>query len=188
MEYYFFLSSLLYPFFRFVEVIQYFELRTDLLNKSLFFFILFEMFNSPNSRIAHRQTSTLIYHYIVSSRQPKATMPRIFIFRALVTMLILVFTFSFWLFYVVRIIENTEKVLTMRRLGCLSRYLLSFEKRQGEGHVTLVGILCILFFLRWMFFNMFVKSSPVSFLRSNHTVRAIYKSILYFLSISYFKF
>ncbi|XP_042893028.1 vang-like protein 2 [Penaeus japonicus] len=43
-------------------------------------------------------------------RQPKATMPRIFIFRALVTMLILVFTFSFWLFYVVRIIENTEKV------------------------------------------------------------------------------
>ncbi|XP_068217976.1 vang-like protein 2 isoform X2 [Palaemon carinicauda] len=43
-------------------------------------------------------------------RQPKATMPRIFIFRALVTMLIFVFTFSFWLFYVVRILENKEEV------------------------------------------------------------------------------
>ncbi|XP_045130015.1 vang-like protein 1 [Portunus trituberculatus] len=43
-------------------------------------------------------------------RQPKATMPRIFIFRALVTMLIFVFTFSYWLFYVVRILENRDEV------------------------------------------------------------------------------
>ncbi|KAK3861283.1 hypothetical protein Pcinc_032715 [Petrolisthes cinctipes] len=43
-------------------------------------------------------------------RQPKATMPRIFIFRALVTMLIFVFTFSYWLFYVVRILETRDQV------------------------------------------------------------------------------
>ncbi|KAB7507594.1 Vang-like protein 1 [Armadillidium nasatum] len=35
-------------------------------------------------------------------RRPKATMPRIFIFRALVTMLVFVFTFSYWLFYIVQ--------------------------------------------------------------------------------------
>ncbi|XP_076051263.1 strabismus domain-containing protein Vang [Oratosquilla oratoria] len=43
-------------------------------------------------------------------RQPKATMPRIFIFRALVTMLLFVFTFSYWLFYVVRVMEDREQV------------------------------------------------------------------------------
>lgn len=47
---------------------------------------------------------------LFSCRQPKATMPRIFIFRALVTMLIFVFTFSYWLFYVVRILENRDEV------------------------------------------------------------------------------
>ncbi|KAG7175644.1 Vang-like protein 1-like [Homarus americanus] len=49
-------------------------------------------------------------HLKCDSEQPKATMPRIFIFRALVTMLIFVFTFSYWLFYVVRILENKDEV------------------------------------------------------------------------------
>lgn len=36
-------------------------------------------------------------------RQPKSTMPRVFVFRALVLFLVFVLTFAFWLFYAVRI-------------------------------------------------------------------------------------
>jgi len=39
-------------------------------------------------------------------RLPKSTLPRIFMFRALVLFLVFVLTFSFWLFYVVRIIQS----------------------------------------------------------------------------------
>uniref|UniRef100_T1ITI0 Vang-like protein n=1 Tax=Strigamia maritima TaxID=126957 RepID=T1ITI0_STRMM len=44
-------------------------------------------------------------------RQPKATMPRIFIFRALVLALVFIFTFSYWLFYCVRVLERKEEVI-----------------------------------------------------------------------------
>lgn len=40
-------------------------------------------------------------------RLPKSTLPRIFMFRALVLFLVFVLTFSFWLFYVVRIIQSS---------------------------------------------------------------------------------
>ncbi|XP_013777387.1 vang-like protein 2 [Limulus polyphemus] len=46
--------------------------------------------------------------WAVFFRRPKATMPRIFIFRALVLVLIVVFTFSYWLFYSVRIVEKQK--------------------------------------------------------------------------------
>lgn len=39
-------------------------------------------------------------------RLPKSTLPRIFMFRALVLFLVFVLTFSFWLFYIVRIIQK----------------------------------------------------------------------------------
>jgi vang-like len=39
-------------------------------------------------------------------RQPKATMPRVFVFRALVLFLVFVLTFAFWLFYGVRIFKE----------------------------------------------------------------------------------
>lgn len=39
-------------------------------------------------------------------RQPKATMPRIFVFRSVVLFLVFVLTFAFWLFYGVRIVRE----------------------------------------------------------------------------------
>ncbi|XP_054715238.1 vang-like protein 1 [Uloborus diversus] len=39
-------------------------------------------------------------------RRPKVTLPRIFIFRAIVLALMIVFTFAYWLFYSVRIVEK----------------------------------------------------------------------------------
>ncbi|GFS64194.1 vang-like protein 1 [Trichonephila inaurata madagascariensis] len=39
-------------------------------------------------------------------RRPKVTLPRIFIYRAIVLALMIVFTFAYWLFYGVRIIEK----------------------------------------------------------------------------------
>lgn len=41
-------------------------------------------------------------------RQPKATMPRIFVFRSIVLFLVFVLTFAFWLFYGVRILREKE--------------------------------------------------------------------------------
>ena len=41
-------------------------------------------------------------------RSPKATMPRIFTFRALVMSLLFVVVFAFWLFYAVRIVEDKD--------------------------------------------------------------------------------
>lgn len=48
----------------------------------------------------------LVGTWAVFFRRPKATMPRIFIFRALVLALVFVFVFSYWLFYGVRILER----------------------------------------------------------------------------------
>ncbi|XP_011436082.1 vang-like protein 2 [Crassostrea angulata] len=45
-------------------------------------------------------------------RQPKATMPRVFLFRAVVLFLVFVLTFAFWLFYGVRIIKEQTSART----------------------------------------------------------------------------
>ena len=51
----------------------------------------------------------LIGSWALFFRKPKSTMPRIFIFRALILFLVFVLTFAFWLFYGVRVFETTEK-------------------------------------------------------------------------------
>ena len=51
----------------------------------------------------------LIGSWGVFFRQPKATLPRIFVFRALVSLLVLVFLVSFWLFYGVHLLEDSNK-------------------------------------------------------------------------------
>jgi len=43
-------------------------------------------------------------------RQPRATLPRIFVFRSIVSLLILVFIVSFWLFYGVHLLEERNKI------------------------------------------------------------------------------
>jgi len=43
-------------------------------------------------------------------RRPRATLPRIFVFRAMVSLLILVFVVSFWLFYGVHLLEDRNKI------------------------------------------------------------------------------
>ena len=41
-------------------------------------------------------------------RKPRATMPRVFVFRAIVLFLVFVLTFAFWLFYAVRIFKEKQ--------------------------------------------------------------------------------
>ncbi|XP_037082013.1 vang-like protein 2-B [Pollicipes pollicipes] len=43
-------------------------------------------------------------------RPPRATMPRIFTFRAVVLVLVFVFTFSYWLFFFVRVLEERAEI------------------------------------------------------------------------------
>ena len=43
-------------------------------------------------------------------RQPRASLPRIHLFRALLTLLLFVFLLSFWLFYGVRLYEQRRKI------------------------------------------------------------------------------
>ncbi|XP_065567765.1 vang-like protein 2 isoform X1 [Artemia franciscana] len=43
-------------------------------------------------------------------RTPRATMPRIFLFRCVVLVLVFVFTFSYWLFFGVRVVEQPENL------------------------------------------------------------------------------
>ena len=50
----------------------------------------------------------LIGSWALFFRKPKATMPRIFIFRVLILFLVFVLTFAFWLFYGVRIYQTKE--------------------------------------------------------------------------------
>ncbi len=59
--------------------------------------------------LAFKLLILLIGTWALFFRKPKATMPRIFIFRALILFLIFVLTFAFWLFYGVRIYDTTEK-------------------------------------------------------------------------------
>ena len=58
---------------------------------------------------AFKQLILLIGSWALFFRKPKATMPRIFIFRALILFLIFVLTFAYWLFYGVRIYEQAER-------------------------------------------------------------------------------
>ena len=51
----------------------------------------------------------LIGSWALFFRKPRATMPRIYVFRALVLFLIFILTFAFWLFYGVRIYLTQEK-------------------------------------------------------------------------------
>lgn len=48
--------------------------------------------------------------WAVFYRNPRATLPRIHLFRALITLLLFVFLLSFWLFYGVRIVEQRRKI------------------------------------------------------------------------------
>ena len=52
----------------------------------------------------------LIGTWAVFFRRPKTTLPRIFVFRALVSLLVLVFLVSFWLFYGVHLLEDSNKI------------------------------------------------------------------------------
>ena len=48
--------------------------------------------------------------WAVFYRQPRASLPRIHLFRALLTLLLFVFLLSFWLFYGVRLYEQRRKI------------------------------------------------------------------------------
>lgn len=48
--------------------------------------------------------------WAVFYRAPRATLPRIHLFRALITVLLFVFLLSFWLFYGVRLVEQRRKI------------------------------------------------------------------------------
>ncbi len=54
----------------------------------------------------------LVGSWAVFFRHPKATLPRIFLYRSLVGLLLLVFTFTFWLFYVVRMSDDFRRRIT----------------------------------------------------------------------------
>lgn len=44
-------------------------------------------------------------------RQPSAIMPRIFLFRSIVLLLVVISTFSYWLFYIVQVTESITKAI-----------------------------------------------------------------------------
>lgn len=44
-------------------------------------------------------------------RRPNATLPRIFLFRATILLLVLVSTFAYWLFYIVQVTEGTRAIV-----------------------------------------------------------------------------
>lgn len=49
--------------------------------------------------------------WAVFLRTPTATMPRIFLFRATVMLLVLISTFAYWLFYIVQVTEGTKAIV-----------------------------------------------------------------------------
>ena len=53
----------------------------------------------------------LVGSWALFFRQPKSTMPRIYLFRACICVLLFVFIFSFWLFYGVRVFDGHRKRL-----------------------------------------------------------------------------
>jgi len=52
----------------------------------------------------------LIGTWAVFFRRPKSSLPRIFVFRALVSLLVFVFVLSFWLFYAVHLLEERNRI------------------------------------------------------------------------------
>ena len=48
--------------------------------------------------------------WAVFYRAPRATLPRIHLFRALLTLLLFIFLLAFWLFYGVRLVEQRRKI------------------------------------------------------------------------------
>ena len=63
----------------------------------------------------------LIGTWAVFFRKPKTTLPRIFVFRALVSLLVLLFLVSFWLFYGVHLLEDSNKI----KYGDIVQFALS---------------------------------------------------------------
>ncbi|KAJ9584575.1 hypothetical protein L9F63_021085, partial [Diploptera punctata] len=62
--------------------------------------------------------------WAVFLRRPRATMPRIFLFRAAVLVLVLVCTFAYWLFYIVQVTEGaTEEAIDYKSLVAYSSSL-----------------------------------------------------------------
>ena len=55
--------------------------------------------------IAFKMCILLLGNWAVFARKPRASLPRVFELRALVVLLLVIMTFSFWLFYSVRIIQ-----------------------------------------------------------------------------------
>ncbi|KAM6419976.1 vang-like protein 1 [Pluvialis apricaria] len=58
--------------------------------------------------VAFKLLILLIGTWALFFRQPKADIPRVFVFRALLLVLIFLFVFSYWLFYGVRILDSKD--------------------------------------------------------------------------------
>uniref|UniRef100_A0A8B9UYB0 Vang-like protein n=1 Tax=Anas zonorhyncha TaxID=75864 RepID=A0A8B9UYB0_9AVES len=58
--------------------------------------------------VAFKLLILLIGTWALFFRQPKADLPRVFVFRALLLVLIFLFVFSYWLFYGVRILDSKD--------------------------------------------------------------------------------
>lgn len=54
--------------------------------------------------------------WAVFLRKPTATLPRFFIFRASILLLVLVCTFAYWLFYIVQVTENAQAATTREEI------------------------------------------------------------------------
>lgn len=52
----------------------------------------------------------LLGSWAVFFRRPRTSLPRIFVFRAIVSLLVFVFLLSFWLFYGVHLLEDQTKI------------------------------------------------------------------------------
>merc|ERR1719195_949622 len=65
----------------------------------------------------------LIGTWAVFFRKPKTTLPRIFVFRATVSLLVFVFVVSFWLFYGVHLLEESNKI---KYADILEKYYVDF--------------------------------------------------------------
>ena len=59
---------------------------------------------------AFKMIILLIGTWAVFFRQPRTSLPRIFVFRAIVSVLVLVFLISFWLFYGVHLLEEKNRI------------------------------------------------------------------------------
>lgn len=58
--------------------------------------------------VAFKLLILLIGTWALFFRQPKADLPRLFVFRTLILVLVLLLVFSYWLFYGVRILESKD--------------------------------------------------------------------------------